>query len=94
MSDGSDPRTVLERAVLRKLERQEQARRDASRTLGQNLAWMGALGWLLVSPPLLLGFLGRWLDRSFGTGVWLTAGMLVAGVVIGGRLAWTRMHEE
>ncbi|CAK0759332.1 ATP synthase protein I [Azospirillaceae bacterium] len=94
MAERYDPLAALDRAVQRKVERHEQERRDAQRTLGQNLAWMGALGWLMVTPPLLLGFLGRWLDRMVGSGVWLTALLLVAGFVIGGRMAWARMHEE
>jgi len=94
MAEPYNPLAALDRAVQRKVERHEQARRDAQRTLGQNLAWMGALGWLMVTPPLLLGFLGRWLDRMIGSGVWLTALLLVAGIVIGGRLTWAKMHEE
>lgn len=94
MAEPDHPLSALDRAVRRKTALHEQSARDAQRTLGQNLAWMGALGWLLVTPPLLLGFLGRWLDRVTGSGVWLTAILLLAGIALGGRLAWKRMHEE
>lgn len=84
---------ALDRAVLRRTDRTERARREGVRTILQNLGMMGALGWLLAVPPLLSGFLGRWLDRTLGTGFELTAALLVAGVGLGGWLAWRRMGE-
>jgi len=84
---------ALDRAVLRRTAREERARRESARNLIQNLGMMGALGWVFVTPPLLLGFLGRWLDRTLGTGFELTAVMLLAGIGFGGWLAWRRMGE-
>lgn len=68
-------------------------RRHGERSIGQNIAMIGALGWLIVTPTLGGVFLGRLLDRQFGTGIAWTAGLLLAGVVLGGWLAWRRMHQ-
>ena len=46
------------------------------------------------TPPLLLGFLGRWLDRAFDTGFEVTAVLLLVGIGFGGWMGWKRMHEE
>jgi hypothetical protein len=54
---------------------------------------MGLLGWLFVMPPLLFGFLGRWLDRSLGTGIQLTAALLMVGIGVGGWLVWRRIRD-
>lgn len=85
---------ALDRAVSRRAAREERAKADNTRTVVQHLGMMGALGWVFVTPPLLLGFLGRWLDRTLGTGFELTAALLLAGVGLGGWLAWRRMAEE
>lgn len=84
---------ALDRAVLHKTAQVERLKREPARSIAQHLAMMGALGWLFVTPPLLLGFLGRWLDRTLGTGFELTAVMLLAGIGFGGWLAWRRMGE-
>jgi ATP synthase protein I len=94
MSHKSRAFGALDRAVLRQSEKAEQAKREAGTSVIRHLGMMGALGWVLVTPPLLLGFLGRWLDHALGTGFGLTALMVLAGIVIGGRLGWKRLHEE
>ena len=86
--------SALDRAVLRQTEKAEQARREGGGSILQYFGMMGALGWLFVTPPLLLGFLGRWLDRAFDTGFEVTAVMLLVGIGFGGWLGWKRMHEE
>ena len=85
---------ALDRAVLRQTTKAEQARRQRGTSIIEYLGLMGALGWMLVLPPLLLGFLGRWLDRAFDTGYELTAGMLLVGVGLGAWLGWRRMKAE
>ncbi|CAK0753329.1 ATP synthase protein I [uncultured Gammaproteobacteria bacterium] len=85
----------LSQALALTNQRRERFKREsAQRTLGQELGMMGALGWLVVTPPLLLAVLGRWLDALLGCGPLITALGLVAGVVIGGRMAWRRMNQE
>ncbi len=51
----------------------ERWQREGERSIGQNLAMIGALGWTIVTPTLLGIFAGRWLDRRFGIGDLLDA---------------------
>jgi ATP synthase protein I len=55
---------------------------------------IGALGWTIVTPTLIGVFAGRWLDRGFGSGIFWTLGLLVAGLALGCTLAWKRIHRE
>ncbi|MGA9341904.1 MAG: AtpZ/AtpI family protein [Rhodanobacteraceae bacterium] len=84
----------LDEAVRKRQERRERWQREGERSLGQNLAMIGALGWTIVLPTLIGIFAGRWLDRHFGMGVFWTLGLLVAGLAVGCTLAWKRMHSE
>ena len=63
---------------------------SVSRFVGQ----IGVLGWIVVAPMLLGLFLGRWLDRMFGTGIFWSAPLLLLGAVIGGYSAWKWMHRQ
>lgn len=54
---------------------------------------IGALGWTIIIPTLLGVFIGRWLDRTFHSGIFWTLGLLVLGLAIGCTLAWKRMHS-
>ena len=84
----------LEEAVRTRQKRRERWQREGERSLGQNLAMIGALGWTIVLPILIGIFAGRWLDRHFDTGIFWTLGLLVAGLAIGCTFAWQRMHSE
>ncbi|MGA8276959.1 MAG: AtpZ/AtpI family protein [Rhodanobacteraceae bacterium] len=84
----------LDEAVRTRQERRERWQREGERSIGQNLAMIGALGWTIVLPTLIGIFAGRWLDRHFGMGVFWTLGLLVAGLALGCTLAWKRMHSE
>jgi ATP synthase protein I len=81
-------------AVRTRQARRERWRREGERSIGQNLAMIGALGWTIVLPALLGIFAGRWLDRQFGMGIFWTLGLLTAGLAIGCMLAWKRMRSE
>jgi ATP synthase protein I len=94
MTDGPDSEERMEEAVKTRQQRRDQWRRDGERSLGQNLAMIGALGWTIVLPTLVGIFAGRWLDRYFSSGVFWTLGLLVAGLTIGCLFAWNRMHSE
>ncbi len=83
----------LARAVRRRSEREDAAQRAGVGSLVRNLGVMGLLGWLFVTPPLLFGFLGRWLDHSLGTGIQLTGGLLMLGLGVGGWLVWRRIRD-
>lgn len=55
---------------------------------------IGALGWTIVTPTLIGIFVGRWFDRSFGSGIFWTLGLLVLGLAAGCALAWNRVQHE
>ena len=84
----------LSEAVKTRQERRERWQREGERSIGQNLAMIGVLGWTIVLPTLLGLFAGRWLDRQFHMGIFWTLGLLVVGLTVGCMLAWRRMHSE
>lgn len=84
----------MKEAVKTRLARRALWQREGERSLAQNLAMVGTLGWTIVVPTLLGIFAGRWLDTRFQSGVFWTLGLLVAGVCLGGLLAWKRIHTE
>jgi ATP synthase protein I len=84
----------LDEAVRLRRERRERWRREGERSIGQNLAMIGVLGWTIVTPTLIGIFAGRWLDRAFGSGIFWTLGLLVAGLAVGCMLAWKRIYRE
>ena len=82
----------LGEAVRTRRERRALWSHTGERSLSQNLALVGALGWTIVV-PILLGILGgRWLDRHFASGVFWTLGLLTAGCALGCVLAWRRIR--
>jgi ATP synthase protein I len=94
MTQEPDNHEKLSEAVKTRQERRELWAREGERSLGQNLAMIGVLGWTIVLPTLLGLFAGRWLDRTFQMGIFWTLGLLVAGLGAGCVLAWKRMHIE
>lgn len=84
----------LSDAVKTRAERKAKWQREGERTIGQNLAMIGALGWTIVTPTLIGIFAGRWLDRTFAMGIFWTLGLLVLGLALGCWLAWKRMQSE
>jgi len=93
MSEKPDRNGPLEDAVRTRRERRERWQREGERSIAANLAMIGALGWTIVTPTLIGLFIGRWLDRTFHSGVFWTLGLLVFGLAIGCTLAWKRMHN-
>jgi len=75
-------------------ERRARFEREGERPIARNLALMGSLGWLIVIPALLGIAAGVWLDHSYGTGVFWSGALLVAGLAIGCWMAWQRVAQE
>ncbi len=86
----------LDRTVRQRRLRREQGRREGERTIGQNLAMIGMLGWTIVVPTLLGIFAGRWLDAHLPgpSRLFWTLGLMAAGLALGCHLAWKRIHRE
>jgi len=84
----------LEEAVERAQSRREHWLSSGEWPLGRALAMMGRFGWTIVGPILLGAFVGRWLDRTFGTGVFWSAALVFAGAAAGFWAVWNRMNIE
>ena len=93
-NDRYDHPERLDKTVRLRRSRRERWEREGERSIGQNLAMIGALGWTIVTPTVIGIFAGRWLDRSFGSGIFWTLGLLVAGLALGCTFAWERIHRE
>jgi ATP synthase protein I len=83
----------FDEAVKRRRERRARWQREGEPSIGRNLALIGVLGWTIVTPTLIGVFVGRWLDRQFGSGLFWTLGLLVLGLALGCMVAWKRMHQ-
>lgn len=92
--NGPEHPEHLDEAVRMRRERRARWQQEGERSIGQNLAMIGVLGWTIVIPTLIGVFAGRWLDRLFGSGIFWTLGLLVAGLGVGCALAWRRIHRE
>jgi ATP synthase protein I len=84
----------LDKAVRLRRGRREHWQREGERSIAQNLAMIGVLGWTIVIPTLIGIFAGRWLDQLFDSRIFWTLGLLVAGLALGCMLAWMRIHRE
>ncbi|HTZ78814.1 MAG TPA: AtpZ/AtpI family protein [Stellaceae bacterium] len=93
MAQGREPEKLLD-SVRERRQRRDLWRREGERSLGQNLAWIGVLGWLVVVPTLIGMFAGRWIDARWSTGIFWTVSLLFLGVCVGCYLAWQRMHQD
>jgi ATP synthase protein I len=82
----------LDEAVRVRRARRERGRRDGERSLAQNLALAGVLGWTIVLPSLAGIAIGRWIDGALDTGIVFTSALLVIGVALGCALAWRRIQ--
>ena len=94
MTEPPDNHDALHAAIRTRRQRRSRWQREGERSLGQNLAMIGALGWTVVVPTLIGLFAGRWIDRRFDAGIFWTLGLLVAGLALGCFLAWKRMGSE
>ncbi len=89
---GSKNTDRLLRVARQAVEREKLGLETPEPSLGVRLGQIGILGWTIVIPTLLGLFLGRWLDRTFATGVLFSAALLMVGVAIGFWSAWRWMN--
>ena len=88
--DEQDP---LVKAVRQRGERHIRWLRDGDPSVVQRLAQIGVLGWIIVVPMLIGVFAGRWLDRTFNSGLFYTAPLLMLGLALGCFSAWKWMES-
>jgi ATP synthase protein I len=93
VSAPQEPEDALAAAARRAAERARRGEAVPEPSLGTRLGQIGILGWSVIVPTLLGLFLGRWLDRTFGTGVFFSAPLLMAGAAIGFSFVWKWMNR-
>ncbi len=74
-------------------ERHRRWLREGDPSVARRLAQIGVLGWIIVVPMLTGIFVGRWLDRTFNSGLFWTAPLLMLGLALGCRSARKRMKS-
>jgi ATP synthase protein I len=89
--DEHDP---LVTSARRQGERRRRWRREGEPSTARRLAEIGVLGWVIVTPMLIGVFIGRWLDRTFASGIFWTAPLLIVGVAIGAWSAWKWINAQ
>jgi ATP synthase protein I len=86
-ADPAEDDSLLDSVKLRRTRHQAWLR-DGEPSVGRRLAQIGVLGWIVVVPMLLGVFVGRWLDRTFDSGLFCTAPLLMLGAGLGCWSAW------
>ncbi|WP_254435236.1 AtpZ/AtpI family protein [Pandoraea communis] len=84
----------LAQATRRAARQEAEGQANPEPSLGRRLGQIGILGWAITLPSLIGLFVGRWLDRSFGTGVLFSAALLMVGAGVGLWSAWRWMHRQ
>ncbi|HEV2675361.1 MAG TPA: AtpZ/AtpI family protein [Aliidongia sp.] len=92
MIDPGD-KDPLVRGVRLRGDRHRRWLREGEPSVAHRLAQIGVLGWIIVVPMLIGILVGRWLDQRFGTGLFWTAPLLLAGTALGGWSAWKWMKS-
>lgn len=67
---------------------------DPEPSLAKRFGQIGVLGWMIVIPMLIGLYAGSWLDGWLGSGIVMSAALLVAGAALGLWLALRWMHDQ
>lgn len=94
ISPNNEEREKMQRAVRLREQRRERWKKEGEGSFWQNLSMIGALGWLIVTPTLLGVLIGRWLDNTFGTGIFFSGALIFLGITLGCYLAWQKVNKE
>lgn len=87
-TDPGDDQDPLVKGVRLRGERHRRWLIEGDPSVARRLAQIGVLGWIIVMPMLIGIFIGRWLDRSFHSGVFWTGPLLMLGLALGCWSAW------
>lgn len=91
---ADEHRDRMAEAAREASQRADEGRSDPEPSLGTRLGQIGVLGWTMILPTLLGVFAGRWLDRTFGTGIFFSAPLLMLGAALGFWFSWRWMHHR
>ena len=91
-TDSAEQDPMMQSVRLRK-ERNRRWLREGEPSVARHLAQIGVLGWIIVVPILIGIFAGRWLDRTFNSGLFWTAPLLMLGLALGCWSAWKWMKS-
>jgi ATP synthase protein I len=92
MTDPEEKDALVKEVRLRR-ERRQRWLREGNTSVARRLAQIGVLGWIIVVPMLIGVFVGRWLDRTFNSGLFWTAPLLMLGLALGCWSAWKWMKS-
>lgn len=81
-------------SIRQRVARYRAWQRAGEPAVGRQLAQIGVLGWIIVTPMLIGLFLGRWLDTSLRMGIFWSAALLFVGTALGCWSAWRWIHER
>ncbi len=91
----TSPQDRDEDPFVREVRRQaERAGTGQGVTIWRGLGLVGSVGWMVVVPALLGAFLGRWIDRRAGSGIFWTLSLLFMGLALGCTSAWRHANQE
>ena len=82
----------LAEEVRRRSERHRRWFAEGEQSFLGYVGQIGVLGWMIVLPTLVGVFVGRWLDVTFGTGIFWTVPLMMVGLIIGCWSGWRWMH--
>lgn len=88
----NDERT--QEAARRAEARERAGKADPEPSLARRFGQIGVLGWMIVIPMLVGTYLGSKLDHWLGTGITLSAALLVVGAALGLWMALRWMHRQ
>ena len=88
------PPDSLTKAVRERRTRRETWLSEGEPSMMRFVGQIGVLGWIIVTPTLIGLFIGRWVDRWLGTGIFWSAPLLLIGVALGCWFAWRWIHQQ
>ena len=94
IAPGDEPHERMQEAALRAAKRAQAAGDEREPSFAARLGQIGVLGWAIVTPVLIGVVIGRWLDRTFDTGVFFSAPLIMLGAAAGLWTAWRWMHRQ
>ena len=94
MSGPNSPHDDFTDGVRRRYARMKRAREEGEPSMGGQLAQIGVLGWIIVTPALAGLFAGRWIDRHSGFTLLWSATLMGLGIALGFWTAWKWMQRQ